>query len=54
MIAAILSVEALEDNEALIVENVRRISIINDPHNRAIFEAIPKPNTVIEYTNYYR
>ncbi|XP_015179358.1 PREDICTED: uncharacterized protein LOC107067927 isoform X1 [Polistes dominula] len=46
MIAAILSVEALEDNEALVVENVRRISIINDPHNRAIFEAIPKPNTV--------
>ncbi|XP_043667791.1 uncharacterized protein LOC122628947 isoform X1 [Vespula pensylvanica] len=46
MIAAILSVEALEDNEALIVENVRRISIINDPHNRAIFEAVPKPNTV--------
>ncbi|XP_014616233.1 PREDICTED: uncharacterized protein LOC106793633 isoform X2 [Polistes canadensis] len=46
MIAAILSVEALEDNEALVVENVRRISIINDPHNRAIFEAVPKPNTV--------
>lgn len=54
MIAAILSVEALEDNEALVVENVRRISIINDPHNRAIFEAVPKPNTVIDYIDYDR
>ncbi|KAK2579661.1 hypothetical protein KPH14_011584 [Odynerus spinipes] len=46
MLAAILSVEALEDNEALVVEGVRRIATINDPHNRAIFEAVPKPNTV--------
>ncbi|XP_076547457.1 uncharacterized protein LOC117608472 isoform X2 [Osmia lignaria lignaria] len=46
MLAAILSVEALEDNEVLIVEGVRHISRINDPRNRAIFEALPKPNVV--------
>ena len=43
---AILSVEALEDNEVLIVEGVRHISRINDPRNRAIFEPLPKPNVV--------
>lgn len=46
MLAAILSVEALEDNEALIVEGVRHVSRINDPRNRATFEALTKPNTV--------
>nr|XP_033331433.1 uncharacterized protein LOC117223321 isoform X5 [Megalopta genalis] len=46
MLAAILSVEALEDNEALIVEGVRHVSRINDPRNRATFEALPKPNVV--------
>ncbi|XP_076228660.1 uncharacterized protein LOC116433644 isoform X3 [Nomia melanderi] len=46
MLAAILSVEALEDNEALIVEGVRHVSRINDPRNRATFEALAKPNTV--------
>ena len=43
---AILSVEALEDNEVLIVEGVRHISRINDPRNRAIFEPLPKTNVV--------
>ncbi|XP_043787326.1 uncharacterized protein LOC122712071 isoform X2 [Apis laboriosa] len=46
MLVAILSVEALEDNEVLIVEGVRHISRINDPRNRAIFEALAKPNIV--------
>ncbi|KZC05097.1 Poly(ADP-ribose) glycohydrolase [Dufourea novaeangliae] len=46
MLAAILSVEALEDNEALVVEGVRHVSRINDPRNRATFEALPKPNIV--------
>ena len=41
-----LSVEALEDNEVLIVEGVRHISRINDPKNRASFEVIPEPSTV--------
>ncbi|XP_076246440.1 uncharacterized protein LOC143186630 isoform X2 [Calliopsis andreniformis] len=46
MLAAILSVEALEDNEVLIVEGVRHVSRIHDPRNRAMFEALPKPNIV--------
>ncbi|CAK9832118.1 Poly(ADP-ribose) glycohydrolase [Anthophora retusa] len=46
MLAAILSIEALKDNEVLIVEGVRHISRINDPRNRAIFEALAKPNVV--------
>lgn len=46
MLAAILSVEALEDNEVLIVEGVRHVSRINDPRHKAIFEDIPKPNVV--------
>ncbi|XP_043263876.1 uncharacterized protein LOC122404047 isoform X3 [Colletes gigas] len=46
MLAAILSVESLEDNEVLIVEGVRHVSRINDPRNRATFEGLPKPNVV--------
>ncbi|XP_066582543.1 uncharacterized protein [Prorops nasuta] len=46
MLAAILSVEALEDNEVLIIEGIRHISRINDPNHRAIFESISTPNTV--------
>lgn len=46
MLAAILSVEALEDNEVLIIEGVRHISRINDPRNKAVLEALSKPNTV--------
>ncbi|XP_024937385.1 uncharacterized protein LOC107264243 isoform X2 [Cephus cinctus] len=47
LLAAILSVEALEDNEVLIVEGVRHFSRINDPKHRAVFESIPKPNAVM-------
>ncbi|XP_076175326.1 uncharacterized protein LOC143150746 isoform X1 [Ptiloglossa arizonensis] len=46
MLAAILSVESLEDNEVLIVEGVRHVSRINDPRNRATFEGLPRPNVV--------
>ncbi|XP_032682695.1 uncharacterized protein LOC116849547 isoform X1 [Odontomachus brunneus] len=46
MLAAILSVEALEDNEVLIIEGVRHMSRINDPRHKAIFEGMPKPNVV--------
>ncbi|XP_011879777.1 PREDICTED: uncharacterized protein LOC105568585 isoform X3 [Vollenhovia emeryi] len=46
MLAAILSVEALEDNEVLIIEGVRHMSRINDPRHKAIFEGISKPNVV--------
>ncbi|KAL6255201.1 hypothetical protein P5V15_013539 [Pogonomyrmex californicus] len=46
MLAAILSVEALEDNEVLIIEGVRHMSRINDPRHKATFESISKPNVV--------
>ncbi|KYQ50989.1 Poly(ADP-ribose) glycohydrolase [Trachymyrmex zeteki] len=46
MLAAIISVEALEDNEVLIIEGVRHMSRINDPRHKAIFEGISKPNVV--------
>ncbi|XP_020289730.1 uncharacterized protein LOC109857629 isoform X2 [Pseudomyrmex gracilis] len=46
MLAAMLSVEALEDNEVLIIEGVRHMSRINDPRHKAIFEGILKPNVV--------
>ncbi|KAJ8687151.1 hypothetical protein QAD02_022945 [Eretmocerus hayati] len=46
LLAAILSVEALEDNEALIIEGLRHISRIQDPKHRATFERISDPNTV--------
>lgn len=43
----ILSVEALEDNEVLIVEGARHVSRINNPkQNKATFESIPNPNPV--------
>lgn len=48
MLAAILSVEALEDNEVLIVEGVRHMSRINDSRHKAIFEGISNPNVVSE------
>ncbi|KYN15793.1 Poly(ADP-ribose) glycohydrolase [Trachymyrmex cornetzi] len=46
ILAAIISVEALEDNEVLIIEGVRHMSRINDPRHKAIFEGISKPNVV--------
>ncbi|XP_043480627.1 uncharacterized protein LOC122510220 isoform X2 [Leptopilina heterotoma] len=46
LLSAMLSVEALEDNEVLIVEGARHFSRINDPRNRTSFEAISQPCTV--------
>ena len=46
LLAVILSVESLEDNEALIIEGLRHISRIQDPKGRANFEPIAEPNTV--------
>ncbi|XP_044580163.1 uncharacterized protein LOC123262133 isoform X3 [Cotesia glomerata] len=46
MLAVILSVEALEDNEVLIVEGARHVSRINNPKQKATFESIPNPNPV--------
>ncbi|XP_011303970.1 uncharacterized protein [Fopius arisanus] len=46
ILAVILSVEALEDNEVLIVEGARHISRINDPKNKAVYESIPNPNPI--------
>ncbi|KAK0180251.1 hypothetical protein PV327_005916 [Microctonus hyperodae] len=46
MLAVILSVEALEDNEVLIVEGARHVSRINYPKQKAIFECIPQPNPI--------
>ncbi|XP_046412466.1 uncharacterized protein LOC124175895 isoform X3 [Neodiprion fabricii] len=46
LLATLLSVEALEDNEILIVEGARHISRIGDPKHRSTFESIPKPNMV--------
>lgn len=47
-----LCVEALEDNEALIVEGLRRVAKIQDPKHRATFEAITQPTTVSVYITY--
>ncbi|KAK3920453.1 Poly(ADP-ribose) glycohydrolase [Frankliniella fusca] len=41
LVAVLLRVEALEDNEALIVENLLQVSRIADPRHRATFEAVP-------------
>ncbi|XP_074110651.1 uncharacterized protein LOC141534908 isoform X3 [Cotesia typhae] len=46
MLAVILSVEALEDNEVLIVEGARHVSRINNPKQKATFESISNPNPV--------
>jgi len=46
MLVAILSVEALEDNEVLIIEGVRHLSRINDVRHKVVFESISKPNVV--------
>ncbi|KAJ8871888.1 hypothetical protein PR048_028228 [Dryococelus australis] len=51
-------VEALEDNEVLMVEGVLQVSRISDPHVRAIFEPIYKPSLVsvccMDAENYMR
>lgn len=40
LVAVLLRVEALEDNEALIVENLLQVSRIVDPRHRATFEPV--------------
>nr|CAD7424041.1 unnamed protein product [Timema monikensis] len=39
-------VEALEDNEVLMADNLLQVARIVDPHNRATFEPIQKPSLV--------
>ncbi|CAH1183134.1 unnamed protein product [Phaedon cochleariae] len=46
LLAVLLNVEALEDNEVLTVENVRHISRITDPKQRALFEKIESPKQI--------
>lgn len=43
LLIALLYCEELEDNEVLFVENVRQVSRIVDPKNKAIFEKIEVP-----------
>lgn len=47
LLVALIYVEALEDNEALIVENARMVARVIDPHNKAFFEEIFEPQKVI-------
>lgn len=43
LLILVLFVESLEDNEALLVENVLQVSRIIDPKNKAIIEKLQKP-----------
>ncbi|KAL3282245.1 hypothetical protein HHI36_005438 [Cryptolaemus montrouzieri] len=43
LLATLLNVEALEDNEVLTIENVRHITRINDPKHRANLEKLEYP-----------
>ncbi|KAK9888526.1 hypothetical protein WA026_000776 [Henosepilachna vigintioctopunctata] len=45
LLSTLLNVEALEDNEVLTVENVRHITRISDPKNRATLEKLEYPYT---------
>lgn len=42
----LLYVEALEDNESLLVEDARQIGRIIDPNNKSVFETMTEPNKV--------
>ena len=46
LLVTLLYVEALEDNETLTIENIRQLSRIIDPKNKAIFEILDEPKTV--------
>lgn len=48
LLAAMLSVEALEDNEVLKVEGVRLFSRINDKTQKSTTEILAEPKTVSE------
>lgn len=46
LLTALVYVEALEDNEALIVENARQVCKIVDPKNKAFVEYLDEPQLV--------
>lgn len=46
LLTALIYVEALEDNEALVVENARQVARIGDPKNKALFEMLYEPQKV--------
>lgn len=46
LLVVLIYFEALEDNEAIIVENARQVARIVDPKNKAIFEKLDKPQKV--------
>ncbi|XP_063224061.1 uncharacterized protein LOC134531936 [Bacillus rossius redtenbacheri] len=58
LLAAMQFVEALEDNEVLMVQGVLQVARISDPHLRAVFEPIHKPSPVavccMDAENYMR
>lgn len=49
MLSVLLNVEALEDNEVLTVENVRRTSRIGDSKHRACLEKLDTSNKVTHH-----
>lgn len=49
LLPAMLSVEALEDNEVLKVEGVRLFSRISDRKSKANIELLEEPKTVIYF-----
>lgn len=49
ILPVLLNVEALEDNEILVVENVRYISKIVNPKIRACFEKNETPHKVFNF-----
>lgn len=46
LLTALAFVEALEDNEALIVEDARQMCRIVDPKNKAVLEKLEEPHKV--------
>lgn len=53
ILPVLLNVEALEDNEVLTVENLRKVSKIIEPKRRAFFEKTdPKPK--VTYQNLHK
>jgi hypothetical protein len=46
MLCVLLFVEALEDNEVLLVENVQQVSKIITPRYKATYEPLPVPQMV--------
>lgn len=46
ILATLLYVEALEDNEAILVENARQLTRIMDPKNKSVLEKLECPRKV--------